>query len=159
MSAAEQASLAARQEELVRALSGQGPAPAGFDPSCLAATAESLLRKRARTVARVWPALVEALAGDFDSQFADYATCQPMPTEGGPLADGYAFGRHLAHRGELPDAARQERMAVELRYRFTRDGLIRRRWPMLKVQILRKPWRLVLAIHSQSWERWFQIGC
>lgn len=152
-----QETLADKQESLVRALTGQGPPPAGFDGERIAATATSLIRKRMRTVARVWPALAEVLGREFPEKFAAYARSTPLPLEGGPLADGHVFARYLSHRGAFPDAARRELIAIGLHFRCTRDGLVRRRWPVVKTAILRNPFRLVIAFGCRWGEWWWTV--
>jgi hypothetical protein len=137
--------LAARQAELVRALTGQGEPPAGFDPARLLAAARSLARKRMREVARAWPALSGSLGDTFAARFRDFAAVTPSPTEGGPLADGRAFVRTLA-AGEWTDAARLEVLAVDLHWRSCPRGLSPRRGPFLTAARLRQARRLVVAL-------------
>jgi hypothetical protein len=122
-----QARLAERQEELLRALTGQGPLPAGFDPARVEATSTSLVRKRLRAVAEVWPRLAAALGEHFADRFLDFARRTTLPCSGGALADGRAFARELAVRGQLPDDGRLEALGFDLRYRVGATGLVRRR--------------------------------
>jgi hypothetical protein len=149
--------LAVQQEALVRALAGQGPHPAGFDPAQIDATAESLLKKRARTVARVWPALVRALGDTYAAQFADYARATPLPGDGTPLADGHAFAQVLSRRGDLSEDARWELLSMQLQYRFPATGPVRRRGPVVKMMWLRAPRRLVIALGGCWRPRWWTI--
>ena len=107
--------LAADQAALVRALVAGGPVPEGFDPDRVRATADALARKRAREVARAWPALAAALGGDFTARFLAFAAGRPPPAAGGALADGLAFARALARRGRLPGDARVEAMLAAAR--------------------------------------------
>ena len=81
MSAAPEARdrLAAGQAALVRALVGGGPVPGGFDPGRVRATSTALARKRAREVARAWPALAAELGEDFTGEFLAYAAGRPPP--------------------------------------------------------------------------------
>jgi hypothetical protein len=102
--------LAAGQAALVRALVGGGPVPGGFDPGRVRATSTALARKRAREVARAWPALAAELGEDFTGEFLAYAAGRPPPARGGALADGLAFADGLAGRGRLPGNARVERL-------------------------------------------------
>ena len=88
--------LAAEQAALVRALVDGGPVPAGFDPDRVQATAAALARKRAREVARAWPALAAELGDDFTARFLADAARRPPPARGGALADGLAFAGALA---------------------------------------------------------------
>jgi hypothetical protein len=107
--------LAAGQAALVRALVGGGPVPGGFDPGRVRATSTALARKRAREVARAWPALAAELGEDFTGEFLAYAAGRPPPARGGALADGLAFADGLAGRGRLPGNARVERLLARAR--------------------------------------------
>jgi hypothetical protein len=100
--------LAAEQAALVRALVAGGPVPDGFDPGRVRATAAALAGKRAREVARAWPALAADLGEAFTDRFVAFAAGRPPPASGGALADGLAFARHLARRGRLSGDARVE---------------------------------------------------
>ena len=149
--------LAAQQEALVRALAGQAPPPAGFDTAQIDATAESLLKKRARTVARVWPALARALGDTYAAQFGAYARATPLPADGSPVADGHAFAQVLSRRGDLSEDARWELLAMQLQYRFPATGPVRRRWPVVKMMWLRAPRRLVIALGGPWRPGWWTI--
>jgi hypothetical protein len=152
------ARLAAQQAELMRALSGQAPAPEGADAERFQAAANALARKRLRSVARAWPALAGALGNGFSEHFAAFAAQTAMPSEGGPLADGRAFAYFLARTGHLPDAGRLEALAVDLRFAPCAGGLRRRRGPAFKMAMLRQPQRLVLALQLQWFgEKWFAL--
>jgi hypothetical protein len=120
------AQLAAQQAALVRALTGLGPVPSGFDEGRIGVVARSLVFKRMRSVRRVWPGLARGLGDDFECQFVAYATEAPLPHRGGVLADGDAFVGRLLATGNCPDEARKERLAVSLAHRRTADGLVRR---------------------------------
>jgi hypothetical protein len=146
MSIDERERLASLQAELVSALTGRTGPPEGFDPDRLGAAARSLSRKRARSVARAWPSLADALGEDFEPCFAAYIAEAPLPRRGGPLADGRNFARFLARRGILPDAARLEVLSVDLRYASRPMGLVPRRGPALAVALLGHPRRLILAV-------------
>ena len=99
------ARLAAEQARLVLALRGDpNPAPV-FDPSNLAAAAAALAAKRCRSAAVAWPVMKNALGAKFPEQFTRYAADNPIPSEGGPAADGHAFAAWLARRGSLPSEA------------------------------------------------------
>jgi hypothetical protein len=140
------ARLAAEQATLVAALVGRGAAPPGFDAWRVSVTAAALARKRARAAARAWPGLARALGRRFGEVFAAYADAAPLPREGGPLADGRAFARWLAARGELPEAGRLQALAVDLRYADNPDGLTPRRGPALRAAWLRQSRRLIVAV-------------
>ena len=158
LSAEAQARLAAQQAALVSALMGEGELPAGFDAKRLGAAVASLARKRRRAAARAWPAAAQALGDRFDERFAAYAASAPPPREGGPLADGRAFARWLAARGELPEAGRLQALAVDLRYAKTPGGLVSRRWPICKAAWLDRSRRLIVAVWL-PWlgEYWLRI--
>ena len=152
------ASLALRQAALVNALISGGEPPPGFDSQRVQAAAESQARKRARSAARAWPGLAHALGQKFDEHFAAYAAASPLPGNGGPLADGHGFARWLSGCGWLPEAGRREAMAVDLRYRRIPSGLMRRRWPTLRVGWSRQSRRVTVAIRFPGvGERWFSI--
>ena len=57
--------IARQQEALVRSLAGKGPALPGMDLARLEETRQSLIRKRARAVARTYPQMAAALGADF----------------------------------------------------------------------------------------------
>src|SRR5262249_21392119 len=105
MSAEARAQLGALQGELVEALVGDGPAPAGFDAGRLRAAAASLAVKRRRAAARAWRGLAAALGGPFAERFDAFAATTPLPRDGGPLADGRVFLRWLG-KTELPEEVR-----------------------------------------------------
>jgi hypothetical protein len=100
--------LAAGQAARVRALVAGGPVPGGFDPDRVRATSAARAGKRAREVARAWPALAAELGQEFSGRFLAFAATRPPPARGGALADGLAFAHALAARGRLPGDARVE---------------------------------------------------
>lgn len=141
------ARLAARQAALVTALVAQGEPSEGIDPLRFRGLAASLARKRVRSAARAWSGLARALGADFPEKFAVYAAAMPLPRDGGPLADGRAFARWLAARGELPDVGRSQALTVDIRYRRTPNGLVPRRGSACKIAWLRGSRRLMIGIH------------
>ena len=151
-------SLHSQQAVLVSALVSQGELPAGFDKKRLHAAAASLARKRAWAVARTWPGLTQGLGPRFGELFAAYAEDMPLPSQGGPLADGRAFARWLKVGGELPEAGFLQSLAVDLRYARKSDGLVIRKWPTCKTAWLPLSRRLVMAARL-PWlgERWLSI--
>lgn len=144
--------LAAQQGALVRALTGQGPVPSGFDAGRVDVVARSLVMKRLRSVRRVWPGLARGLGDDFDGLFFAYATKTPSPRHGGALADGDRFVGNLIAIGRCPDEACRERLAVTLEYRRT-DGLVRRsRWSVVvRFALLRHRRRVALGLRWFDW--------
>jgi len=138
------ARLAARQAELIRALYG-GPPAKGLDARMVAITSASLADKRARAVARAWPALTRGLGTAFAERFAAYARLTPPPGGGG-LADGLAFSRVLARERHLPDEARIERMLATTRVKLRRNRLVARRCPCLAAAMAGRPRRLVIIL-------------
>lgn len=138
--------LATQQRALVDALVNKNAAPPRFDEARVAAAAEALFRKRMRGVAKVWPSVARSLGESFSLEFASYAAKHPLPRQGGPLADGWAFARRLAQTAALPDAGCLELLAIRLRYRPSRHGLVRRRGPAIVFQFLRQAGRLVVGI-------------
>jgi len=157
-SAKARAQLAAQQAVLVRALTTRGEPPPHFDAARLRAAAASLARKRARATARAWPGLARAHGRRFGGLFSSYAEAVLLPRQGGPLADGRAFARWLAARGELPEAGLLQALAVDLRHTGNPDGLAPRRWPTCKAAWLRESRRLIVAVRL-PWlgERWLSI--
>jgi hypothetical protein len=86
--------LAGAQTQLLAALLGGAPPPAGFDPARLRVQADALLAKRRDLVARLRPDLTETLAGDFRDRFNAYARAHPNPADGA-RADAAAFARSV----------------------------------------------------------------
>lgn len=144
--------LAAQQAELMRALCGRDAAPPDFDAERVAVAADSLIRKRVRTVQQTWPRLTAALGERFAALFAPYAHTTSMPRLGGPLADGLRFADFLAEIGDLPDAALPEYLSVQVHYRTVPDGLVPRRGPCLRMMPLREARRLLVMM------RWPGLG-
>ena len=129
MTAELRARLAARQAELITALYG-GPPAEGLDARLVTLTSDSLARKRARAVARAWPALARALGPGLADQFTAFARITPPP-EGGALADGLAFSQVITHQRRLPDDARIEGMLATSRVKLRHNRLVPRRGPRL----------------------------
>ena len=92
--------LAADQARLVAALTSDAPIPDGFDGGRLQLSRRSLMQKRVRAVAKVWPALAHARE-DFAATFAEYARHHPTPT-GGARDDALGYAQDLARRKLLP---------------------------------------------------------
>lgn len=158
MSEAARTRLANQQAALVSALVSDGVVPEGFDAEQLQVATESLLRKRCRSVTRAWPALARNLGSEFRDQFAAYAEATPLPSHGGPLADGRGFADWLRERGQCSEAAQLQTQAVDLRFARSRAGLHPRRMPTLKLAWLTRPRRLVIALRWPGLgERWFTI--
>lgn len=128
--------LANSQASLVRALAQDGEPPLGFDTERVRVAASALAAKRSREAAHAWPALATDLGESYVARFADFAAETPLAREGGPLADGRAFAGWLAQRNLLGDAAAAECFRVDLRFRTTGTGLVRRRWPCFLIALL-----------------------
>lgn len=147
MSAETRAILAEQQRQLLKALCSGDPVPVDFDRASVETCGASLLIKRGRAAARSWPALERMLGErDFVTRFLNFARQTPLPEQGGPLSDGYAFAISLGNVVEWTDEARLEKLAIDIRYRWTRRGLILRRAPTLRILWIRKRQSLVLAI-------------
>ena len=156
--------LAAMQAVLLQALTGSGVVPEGFDASRIHAAGESLASKRMRSAGRAWPALAASLGAEFALRFAAFAAMNPLPGQGGPLADGRAFARSLTSRGgvspRLSDGARLEIIAVDLRFRSAgrEGGLVTRRGFAAKVALLHTAREGVLAVRLPYFgERWLSL--
>jgi hypothetical protein len=120
------AELRDRQAALVAALVAGGELPSGFAAGGpVAASAEALGRKRAGEVARAWPLLAAAIGPDWTRSFTAWAAGR---APAGSFADGLAYARELAARGELPSLARSELAAAEVRFVAGR----RRRLPAVR---------------------------
>jgi hypothetical protein len=139
------ARLAEQQGALVRALTAQGEPPPEFDVERLSLAAKSLASKRRQEMARAWPALVRCLGERFRERFEAFAAKTPLPSEGGPLADGRAFARTLAEE-EWTDEARLEVFGVDLRMAVCAGGLRPRRGVVVKWAWLREARRLVVGM-------------
>jgi hypothetical protein len=151
-------SLAAAQADLLRALTAQSAAPQRFDTARLGVAARALVSKRSRAAARAWPSLAGALGEQWREQFHAFSQTCPLPREGGPVADGYAFARFLQHAGKLPEEALLEVLAVELRYRRVPGGLRSRRGVAARAYLAGRRHRLGLAIRLPFFgERWLSL--
>jgi hypothetical protein len=144
--------LSAEQAELVHALVGGGETPAGFDAERLRLAARSLINKRIRETALVWPALARCLGESYSERFALYAAKNPPPPRGGPLADGRAFAATLP-AGELDDESRMELMLADL---YRRRLPVRVRWLPGSGRLLlgvRLPWlgMRVVGLRLRAW--------
>ena len=131
---AERAAYAHRQSRLLRALMA-GEAPDGFDACSAAAAGVALRRKRARTAARVLPALALDLGDRFEPLFGAYAL-RTAPGSDGAVRDGLRFARSLPDRERLGDAARRELLLARAHTGSS---------PLLLVAALRT-WRCILVI-------------
>jgi hypothetical protein len=118
--------MADAQEGVLKALL-TGTAPPGFAADRMVTAGRTLRRKRARALARAWPALAAALGDRFTVLFADYAIEVLCAPGGSAAADGYQFARYLRASGALPREARVELARFELTHRATRAGLRHRR--------------------------------
>jgi hypothetical protein len=142
--------LADEQAALVRALVDGGPVPAGFDPDRVRATAAALARKRAREVARAWPALAAELGDDFTARFLADAARRPPPARGGALADGLAFAGALAHTRRLSGDVRVEAMLAAARLSASPARLA--------AAVAGPPRRLVVTVRLPGLgERWLSV--
>jgi hypothetical protein len=124
--------LAEAQAALARALAQGTPVPSGFNVERVQETARALLSKRRRWVENSWPRLAAALGDTFRPRFEAWAQEHPMALEASSLADGRRFADALLAMAEFPEAAREELLAFELRYRLTEEGLVARRGFTLK---------------------------
>ena len=158
MSVAARTQLAAQQAAVVTALVSNGIVPDGFDAQRLHVAAESLLRKRCRAAAQAWPSLARDLGSGFRERFANFAATTPLPSLGGPLADGREFADWLGKQGPLSEAAELQRLAVDLRFARTAAGLKPRRTATIQLAWLSQPRRVVIALRWPRFgERWFTI--
>lgn len=119
-------SLAQRQADLVAALVAGAPTPPGFSEPHLAAARAALLAKRAREVARVWPALSGAYGTEWIRVFGQWAQAQPPQ---GALRDGWDFA--MANR-PAPEAVGELRVRQALWVSARGATLRRRRLPAVR---------------------------
>lgn len=110
------ADFARRQAELLRALRGDAPAPAGFEPAHVERAADSLARKRVRIVQKTWPVTARALGNRFGEHFATYARDNPLPTH--VDSDGFHFAQWLRSRGFIPNEGKLELAAWRVMHGF-----------------------------------------
>jgi hypothetical protein len=143
VSADRRADLAARENELVQALHG-GPTPTGLDAAMIALARAGIVRKRARQVARAFPALARDLGRDYEDAFGEFASANP-PQDGGALADGLAFGAIVARERGLTDTAKLERMVAVAGVTTRRGRLTRRRTPHIGATVTRSPLGIVIV--------------
>ncbi len=141
------ARLSAKEQRLIEVLlRGEGTIE-GFDSSRLRATAESLRRKRARSVARAWPILSRSMGPDFEALFLRYVAEFPLPPEDS-LEDGRAFARWSRRRDLLPADGRLEAMAFDLQ---------RSHFPPLRLAFLRRPPRFLVGFRIGEGVKWWSI--
>ncbi|GIF21345.1 hypothetical protein BJ973_005206 [Actinoplanes tereljensis] len=122
--------LAARQAELVEALTAGKPVPAGFDGFRVEAARVALLRKRAGEVSRQWPMLAASFGERWKREFGGWAAARPTQ---GSLRDGWDMARDLHSRGLLHGPAAEELAEREARLRYNGNATPRpRRTPALR---------------------------
>lgn len=148
------AKLGARQASMVAALVTGAKVSEPIDALRLDAAARALRRKRQRALVHAWPGLASPAREHFDA----YAAENPLPRNGGPLADGRRFAAWLNQRGEMPDRCRLQVLSVDLRYISIANGLRPRCWPALKAIVLRRPRRLIIGVWL-PWlgEKWLRF--
>lgn len=121
----------ARQAALLGALVANADLPPGFDVERAHLARHALVRKRARAVARAWPALVASLGRSFGQSFAVYAQQNPATRDPDAVADGLGFHRSLCGNERLDERAVRELLGARARY-AVRDGRARpRRMPFV----------------------------
>jgi hypothetical protein len=100
--------LADQQARIVQALTGGGGAesPEGFDAGRIALTARTLRQKRARAIAKCWPAITDGLKGSFGELFEVYAASHVLPAT--PVEDCVGFARWLMQQQLLGDTGRMQ---------------------------------------------------
>ena len=135
--------LASAQAALLRALTGAGEPPAGFDPGRVQATARLLADKRLRSAARACPALRRELGARLSALFGEFTRATRSPTSHDAHADADCFLGWLRNRGELTDGLRV--VAIELRLR---------RSPGVVVAWLRTERRLLAGVRLPAAPAW-----
>lgn len=133
------AAYAQRQAALLDALLRGGGYADGFAAHKADAAGRSLRRKRARAVARAWPALAVALGDALEARFDEFERTPRAPRSGDPLRDGLSFARWLRRRGARPgDDVRAEMLLA--RAALARHGAF------LGAAWLRRPSRRLLVV-------------
>lgn len=113
-----------RQIQMVRALFDDQSAPEGINANRLNTLRESLLRKRARVIARNWPALREELGKDWFHEFTYHmAIAGGMFTDNAHL-DGLRFAQWLTGHRQLGISATMELLRAELAQKKTRSWVL-----------------------------------
>lgn len=140
-------SLLDQQFAVVEALTGTGPPPDGFDLRKFHVAADSLFSKRARSVARAWPAIATALGSEFEGHFRAYASRFASPPPGGAVADGRQFVSFLKSRNVATTELREATLLFDARCRV-RSGRVRERRLAIKFALLRSPIRVLLVINA-----------
>jgi hypothetical protein len=103
----------------VAALVTGAPAPPGFAGERLTATADALRRRRARMIARSWPAFARAWGAGFEQDVARWAA--DHPTDPSPRVDGARF--LTEHAADITEpAARDEIVAARRLTGLSRPG-------------------------------------
>ncbi len=90
--------LALRQAALVGALVSQRAPPPGFDSVRIRVAAVSLIRKRAGSIARLWPELVDSRGQSFQADLDDFARSTAAPESGDRSPMGTRFPGGLLRR-------------------------------------------------------------
>ncbi len=144
--------LSDQQAELVRVLTKIDAGQIGFDQRRLDAASASLLRKRIRGVAKMWPRLAQSLGHEFRERFTRYAQTRSIPRAGGALEDGWHFALSLRNEMNLSDAAYVEMLAVKLRYKHSENGFVPRRHASVISGCIPQSKYIVFAV------RWAKFG-
>lgn len=151
-------SLHEQQAALLAALAGQGPLLTTWDVERVRATALALVHKRSRSVARTWPSLQAMLGDDYAACFERYASLQPLPPDGGALADGRAFASWLAPLNDWSDAVHRQALNVDLHHTRGKTGLHARKGPSLHLAWLPASRHWLLAVRWPGlFERQFSL--
>ena len=143
VSAPERAVYAAHQAQLLDALLHGDNPPQGFAAAQADAAGRALRGKRARAVARAWPALAIDLGDTFGAHFDVFARATDPPSTAGPLADGLAFARSIAAKTRLGDEARAELLLAR--------AALHRRAPFVRIARLREPQLRLLLVARLPW--------
>lgn len=111
--------LAARQSDLVAALTTASEPPDGFPRERVAVTRRALLRKRAGEAAKAWPLLAASLGAGWPRVFALHRDGH-VPV--GALRDGWHVAWALRERDELAPSAAVELAERELAWHYDGAG-------------------------------------
>lgn len=120
--------------------------PEGFDVDRMQAASQGLLRKRRRELLHAWPQLRDWNDDRFDAAFLAFAAVSPLPSAGGPLADGRLFLEFLAERRTLSDQVKLARLRFDLHYSRVRGSFLPRTGVVLRFEFLSEECRGILGV-------------
>jgi hypothetical protein len=110
--------LARAQAALVASLKTGAPPPPNFAADQLDVAGESLLKKRRRSLEKMWPTIATVLAESYASQFRAFARDFPFADPDDTRSDGARFARWLLEHANLSRQAQTAAATILLRHGF-----------------------------------------